>query len=98
MTESDGPEHAIPATPSQRDDVVFRELGGDWVLFDPDAQRVHVLNLPAALVWTFCDGAHDEDALVDELSAAFESSPSRDEVQEHVRSSLEMLHHEGLLR
>jgi hypothetical protein len=36
--------------------------------------------------------------LVDELSAAFESSPSRDEVQEHVRSSLEMLHHEGLLR
>jgi hypothetical protein len=35
---------------------------------------------------------------VDELSAAFESSPSRDEVQEHVRSSLEMLHHEGLLR
>ena len=34
--------------PRVRDDVVFRRVGEDWIVFDPVTQRIHVLNLSAA--------------------------------------------------
>lgn len=98
MTLSDPPADLIPTRPTQRDDVVFRELSGDWVLFDPETQRLHILNLAAALVWTFCDGTRNLEGLADELSGAFESSPPREEVVEQAREALAQLHREGLFR
>ena len=38
--------------PKGRSEVIFRPLDDSWVLFDPRSERVHVLNLTAALVWT----------------------------------------------
>ena len=57
--------------PRSRDDVVFRRVGGDWVLFDPLAQRIHVLNLSAALVWSFCTGERDVASVERQVREAF---------------------------
>lgn len=67
MSDPTPPEHR----PRKRDDVVFRRVSGDWLLFDPRTQRIHVLNLSAALVWSFCDGEHDVDEIVREVTHAF---------------------------
>ena len=47
------------ARPTARTDVTLRRVGSEWVLFDPRHDRAHVLNLTAAVVWTYCDGLHD---------------------------------------
>lgn len=57
--------------PKTRDDVVFRRVGEDWVLFDPVAQRIHVLNLSAALLWSFCTGESDVATLEHDVRQAF---------------------------
>lgn len=50
--------HPEPWAPRARPDLVFRRVGEDWVVFDPRTQDIHVLNLAAALVWSFCTGEH----------------------------------------
>ena len=60
--------------PRAREDVVFRRVGEEWVLFDPTAQRIHVLNLTAALVWSFCTGDHDVASIEGQVRTAFEET------------------------
>ena len=60
--------------PQAREDVVFRRVGDEWVLFDPEAQRIHVLNLTAALVWSFCTGEHDISTIEGQVRTAFEDT------------------------
>jgi hypothetical protein len=64
--------------PLARADVVFRRVGEDWVLFDPTTQQIHVLNLTAALVWSFCTGEMEVENIEQEVSAAFGQPPPDD--------------------
>ena len=59
------------ARPSAREDVEFRQAGGGWVLFDPVAQRIHVLDVTAALVWSYCTGEMEVGAMEAEIRRAF---------------------------
>lgn len=49
---------ATQMLPMARGDVVLRRVGNEWVLFDAARDGAHVLNLTAAVVWTYCDGEH----------------------------------------
>lgn len=49
----------------------FRQVGEDWVLFDPVAQRIHVLDVTGALVWSYCTGNMDVRAMEREIRNAF---------------------------
>lgn len=62
--------------PTARPDVVFRQVGEEWVLFDPERQRVHVLNLTAALVWSFCTGEFDVGEIDQRVREAFTEAPA----------------------
>ena len=84
--------------PVARDDVVFRPLADEFVLFDPTAHRLHVLNLTAALVWTHADGSLDVDGLAAEVGGAFDDPPPPDQVVREVQEVLELFRGEGLLR
>lgn len=79
--------------PKARDDVVFRRVGEDWVLFDPAAQRIHVLNLTAALLWSFCTGESDVPALDREVRRAFGAAVDDPQVSQALQGFLD----EGLL-
>ena len=54
-----------PDLPKSRADVVFRPLDDSWVLFDPRAGQLHVLNLSAALVWEHLDGESSREAIAE---------------------------------
>ncbi|MDH3222711.1 MAG: PqqD family protein [Gemmatimonadota bacterium] len=100
----DGPEPAGPtprpaewsARPRGRDDVIFRQLSDDWVLFDPSTNQIHVLNLAAALVWTACDGTQAVEDIVEEVAGSYDG-PSAREIRDDVEDALRRFRAEGLL-
>lgn len=70
-TMASSPTFAPGWHPRVREDVVFRRVAEDWILFDPASQQIHVLNLTAALVWSFCTGDADVAAIEGQVREAF---------------------------
>ena len=79
--------------PQAREDVVFRKVGEDWVLFDSRSQKIHVLNLSGALVWSFCTGDSDVPSIEAEVRKAFGIALQDPQVAEALEGFLQ----EGLL-
>lgn len=87
----------IPEYPRVREELVFRPLAGEWVVFDPDGRRLHVMNLTAALVWSFCDGSRNRDEIAREVRAAFPEAPQEEEVEADVVEALRSFLDQDLL-
>lgn len=85
------------STPRGRDDVVFRALVDEWVLYDPDTRQLHVLNHTAALVWSLCDGTLDEAGMVRAVGDLLDDAPAEPVLRAHVRETLATFVREGLL-
>lgn len=94
MAAPDPPPLPPDWRPRGREDVVFRRVGEDWVLFDPGTQRIHVLNLTAALVWSFCTGERGADAIEEEVRRSFGRPPAG---ETGVREALRGFREAGLL-
>lgn len=85
------------ALPTARDDVVLRRIGSEWVLFDPANDRAHVFNLTAAVVWTYCDGRHDPQAMASAIAGATGAADS-DSIRADIEAVIRRFAAEGLLR
>lgn len=83
--------------PLARDDVLFRYLDDEWVIFDPITGRLHALNLTAALVWSECNGERDLTAIAEEVARAFDPPLARDRVFDDVRRAIATFRDQGLL-
>jgi hypothetical protein len=57
-----------PGSPTARPDLLLRRVGSEWVLYDTTQDRAHVLNLTAAIVWTYCDGTYDRGTIADAIA------------------------------
>jgi Coenzyme PQQ synthesis protein D (PqqD) len=55
-------------SPTARPDLLLRRVGSEWVLYDTAKERAHVLNLTAAIVWTYCDGSYDRATIADAIA------------------------------
>jgi hypothetical protein len=83
--------------PRGRDDIVFRQLDDEWVLFDPKADRLHALNLTAALVWSHCTGELDAGAIADTVGGSFDPPVASGDILADVEATLQRFREEGLL-
>ena len=83
--------------PKRRSDVIFRPLDDSWVLFDPGNEKLHVLNLPAALVWEFADGETALEGIAAAVGSAFDPPVTASESLSDVKSVLERFQEAGLL-
>ena len=63
--------------PRWRDDLIFRQVDEDFVVYDPVTDRTALLNLSAAAVLDLCDGSHTAAEIAAEVAAAF-GEPERD--------------------
>jgi hypothetical protein len=88
---------AMQALPLARSDVLLRRVGSEWVLFDAGHDRAHVLNLTAAVVWTYCDGNHPADAIAEAIAGELEATRA-DQIQADIEQVLRRFADEGLLR
>ncbi len=84
-------------TPKAREDVVFRSLSKEWVLYDPRTQLLHVLNPTAAIVWSCCDGSGSVEDIATELSETLTETPAWEQILDDVRDTLSRFSQEGLL-
>ena len=88
---------ALCVRPRARDDVLFRQLDDDWVIFDPVSDRLHALNLTAALIWTECTGERDIDEITNRVATVFEPPQPRDRVLSDVLAAIARFREQGLL-
>jgi hypothetical protein len=88
---------SLPDRPTARQELVLQRVGNEWVLFDSRNDRAHVLNLTAAVVWTYCDGTHHSDAIA---AAIARELPSADQamLRADVEDVLRRFADEGLLQ
>ncbi len=61
---------------------------------NPATDRVHYLNVTSAMIFEFCDGEHDLDAVADELAEVFALDHPPIEV---AREGIDLLVKEGVL-
>ncbi len=77
--------------------VVESEVGEDLLLFNPENQSFHALNISAKIVWKNYFGDKDIDAAVDALTVAFGLS-SKDDVKGDVANILGQLEKAELIK
>ena len=75
---------------------MFRQLDDEWVLFDPQADRVHALNLTAALVWSHCTGERDAAAIAAAVGGSFDPPLASADILADVEATILRLREEGL--
>ncbi len=82
--------------PRAREDVLFRQVEDEWVVFDPAANDLHVLNLAAALIWSHCTGAYSPEQIAQALQEVYGIEPGQ--AAADVQTTLERFREAGLLR
>ena len=86
-----------PARPAARPDLILRRVGSEWVLYDAARAKAHVLNLTAAVIWTYCDGSHERSAIAAAIAREVPSlDPTR--IKDDIDDALRRFADEGLLR
>lgn len=45
--------------PLQRDGILSRQLGDEWILYDSQKGAVHIINSMAEFIWGMCDGSRN---------------------------------------
>lgn len=83
--------------PMARPDIVLRRVANEWVLFDSTHGRAHVLNLTAAVIWTYCDGHHPSTLIADAIAREVRDA-TPDRVRTDVDMALRRFADEGLLQ
>ena len=80
-----------------RDVVVFRQLDDEWAVFDPEAMKIHTLNLTAAFVWSHLSADIDEDAIIQLIVHSFETPVPLEQARADVAAAIRQFRDEGLL-
>ena len=90
------PDGTTRSHPAARTDVTLRRVGSEWILFDARQDRAHVLNQTAAIVWTWCDGAHSPDDIARAIAAEIQDVTA-EAIRGDIEAVLRRFAHEGLL-
>ena len=85
----------IPNRPRVRPDLIFREIEGDFVLYDPVTDRTALLNASAAAILDLCDGSRTLDDITMEIVRRFDAG--KESVGQEVEKVLRKVASRGLL-
>ncbi|HWP39127.1 MAG TPA: PqqD family protein [Gemmatimonadales bacterium] len=83
--------------PRARSDVLFRQLDDEWVVYDPKRDRVHALNLSAAMVWSLCTGERGAAEIAEAVGESFTPPQPAAHILADVEASIARFRAEGLL-
>ena len=83
--------------PRAREDVVFRSVSDEWLLYDPRTQDLHVLNVTAAGIWTCCDGTMSLDQIARHVADHLDGAPDVSIVRADVETTVAKFRADGLL-
>ena len=86
---------AVGAQPRRRPDVVWEELDGEVVIYDPAHTTSHLLNPSAAVIWALLDGSATLAEVAADLAETFGVEPTA--MLDDVSSTVAALECQGLL-
>jgi coenzyme PQQ synthesis protein D (PqqD) len=78
----------------QARNLEVHEVPDGYIVYQADQDRVHYLNKTAAIIFEFCNGSFDEDAVVARVAQIFDLGAS---THDEIRGGLSMLMKEGLI-
>ena len=81
--------------PRARPDLTFRPVEGHFAPTDRAGAQTERLSLGAALVWTYCDGRHDREAIAE--AVARELPEAGDDIQARVTALLAQFTSKGMV-
>jgi len=55
----------------QKNTLLTHEIEGDLVLYDPDYDVVHTLNVTSRFIWERCDGDHTSAQIATDLTDCY---------------------------
>ncbi len=56
--------------PLQKDGILSRQLGNEWLIYNTGKKSVHIINSMAEFVWRMCDGSHNLSDIEDRVRDA----------------------------
>lgn len=80
----------------RKPEISSRRLGAELMLYDPDADKVHVLNETGAIVWELLDGKNSIGYIEKILREKFNDTP-KETISRDLAEIIERLKSEGLL-
>jgi hypothetical protein len=83
--------------PIRKEDVHARKLGEEWLLYDSEREKVHILNPTAEFVWRMCDGSHDIAAIKAKLHGLYDIHDEQ-QLDNDLRQILEEFDQLGMLQ
>jgi hypothetical protein len=60
--------------PKKRDNLLYRELDGEGIIYDQENSMVHTLNPTATLIWNYCDGKQSTKDIAKKLIKKYDTS------------------------
>lgn len=66
-----GLDDTVSDRPRAVDGLEVTEVKDGLVVYDPERDRVHYLNVSAAVIFTFCDGGRDRQSIVEAAMKVF---------------------------
>lgn len=83
--------------PQVRESLIFRPLDEEWVVYDSDGEKLHVLNRAAAVVWLLCNGELTVSEISNEVAEAFGNQVPTEQLEDDVRQTIADFSAKGLL-
>lgn len=77
------------------DNLEVHEVPDGYIIYQTARDRVHYLNMTAAVIFEFCDGRRDRADIISRVAMAFELPPR---AHEEVATCLNSLMREELLK
>ena len=60
------------SVPTAKSEVRGKDLGDEYLIFDRDGDRLHVLNRTAREIFLLCDGSRNAEQLAAQLATKFD--------------------------
>ncbi|MCH9015682.1 MAG: PqqD family protein [Gemmatimonadetes bacterium] len=87
----------LQTSPKGREDVLFRQLDDEWVIYDPTADEIHVLNPAAAIVWVHATGEASVAGIARALQETFGDQLEETAARQDTMRAIEQFAAKGLL-
>lgn len=68
QADEDNLSNCVDRRISKRTDVLFEEIDGETVLFDPKNRDTYSLNQMGSIIWLLCDGERTPYEISEEIS------------------------------
>ena len=82
--------------PRKKDDHQEQRIGDELYLYGKDGEKLVVLNATAMLIWSFCDGTHSINDMVDELKN-IHSEVDQAELRKDIEQTVQTLLRKNLI-